>query len=141
MSKQLKWSNSAKYWNRKPGILVGDLGAGLENLLKNIKKLLPVSRQVTINVLEVQNADLDANLLADLVAEQLEKRIALEELFGKHYKSSKTECKWNKNPSFRTFEWSWNGKKWMDSRRSSSFTNITCRYWLRRKKLILSMVF
>jgi small subunit ribosomal protein S3 len=60
----------------KPGILVGDLGAGLENLLKNIKKLLPVSRQVTINVLEVQNADLDANLLADLVAEQLEKRIA-----------------------------------------------------------------
>jgi ribosomal protein S3 len=41
-------------------------------LLKNIKKL-PVSRQVTINVLEVQNADLDANLL-DLVAEQLEKR-------------------------------------------------------------------
>jgi hypothetical protein len=32
-------------------ILVGDLG-GLENLLKNIKKLLPVSRQVTINVLK-----------------------------------------------------------------------------------------
>ena len=60
----------------KPGILVGDLGAGLESLLKNIKKLLPVNRQVTINVSEVENADLDANLLADLVAEQLEKRIA-----------------------------------------------------------------
>jgi small subunit ribosomal protein S3 len=60
----------------KPGILVGDLGAGVKNLLNNIKKLLPVSRQVTINVFEVENADLDANLLADLVAEQLEKRIA-----------------------------------------------------------------
>ena len=60
----------------KPGILVGDLGAGLENLLKNIKKLLPTNRQLTINVLEVEKVDLDANLLADLVAEQLEKRIA-----------------------------------------------------------------
>jgi small subunit ribosomal protein S3 len=60
----------------KPGILVGDLGAGLENLLKNIKKLLPTNRQLTINVFEVEKVDLDANLLADLVAEQLEKRIA-----------------------------------------------------------------
>ena len=60
----------------KPGILVGDLGAGLENLLKNIKKLLPINRQLTINVFEVEKVDLDANLLADLVAEQLEKRIA-----------------------------------------------------------------
>nr|WPV76545.1 ribosomal protein S3 [Naviculales sp.] len=60
----------------KPGILVGDLGIGLETLLKNIKKLLPPSRQVTINVFEVEKVDLNASLLADLVAEQLEKRIA-----------------------------------------------------------------
>ena len=60
----------------KPGILVGDMGAGLENLLKNIKKLLPESRQLTINVFEVEKVDLDASLLADLVADQLEKRIA-----------------------------------------------------------------
>jgi small subunit ribosomal protein S3 len=60
----------------KPGILVGDLGSGLENLLNNIKKILPSNRQVTINVLEVEKVDLDATLLANLVAEQLEKRIA-----------------------------------------------------------------
>lgn len=60
----------------KPGILVGDRGAGLEKLLANIKKLLPVNRQVTINVFEVEKVDLNASLLADLVAEQLEKRIA-----------------------------------------------------------------
>jgi small subunit ribosomal protein S3 len=60
----------------KPGILVGDMGAGLENLLNNIKKLLPKSRQFTINVFEVEKVDLNASLLADLVAEQLEKRIA-----------------------------------------------------------------
>jgi small subunit ribosomal protein S3 len=60
----------------KPGILVGDLGVGLENLLTNIKKLLPPNRQVTINVFEVERVDLDASLLADLVVEQLEKRVA-----------------------------------------------------------------
>ncbi len=62
----------------KPGILVGDLGSGLENLLNKIKKILPTSRQLTINVLEVEKVDLDANLLADLVAEQLEKRVAFK---------------------------------------------------------------
>jgi small subunit ribosomal protein S3 len=60
----------------KPGVLVGDLGAGLERLLTNVKKLLPDDRQLTINVFEVEKVDLDASLLADLVAEQLEKRIA-----------------------------------------------------------------
>jgi small subunit ribosomal protein S3 len=60
----------------KPGILVGDLGVGLETLLNNLKKLLPANRQLTINVLEVEKIDLNASLLADLVVEQLEKRIA-----------------------------------------------------------------
>jgi small subunit ribosomal protein S3 len=60
----------------KPGILVGDLGSGLETVLTNVKKKLPADRQLTINVLEVEKVDLNASLLADLVAEQLEKRIA-----------------------------------------------------------------
>ena len=60
----------------KPGILVGELGSGLENLLNRLKQIVPSDRQVTINVLEVEKVDLNASLLADLVAEQLEKRIA-----------------------------------------------------------------
>jgi small subunit ribosomal protein S3 len=60
----------------KPGILIGELGSGLEALLINIKKLLSENRQLTIDVLEVENVDLNASLLADLVAEQLEKRVA-----------------------------------------------------------------
>ena len=60
----------------KPGILVGDLGIGLESLLTNVKKFLPKDRQLTINVFEIEKVDLDASLLAYLVAGQLEKRIA-----------------------------------------------------------------
>jgi small subunit ribosomal protein S3 len=62
----------------KPGILVGELGSGLETLLNNVKKIVPSNREVTINVLEVEKVDLDATLLADLVAEQLEKRVAFK---------------------------------------------------------------
>lgn len=60
----------------KPGILVGNSGADLEILLSNLKKILPPERQLTINVFEVEKVDLNASLLADLVSEQLEKRIA-----------------------------------------------------------------
>jgi small subunit ribosomal protein S3 len=60
----------------KPGVLVGEMGTGLETLLNNVKKLLPSNRQLTINIFEVEKVDLDASLLADLVVEQLEKRVA-----------------------------------------------------------------
>jgi small subunit ribosomal protein S3 len=60
----------------KPAILVGDLGSGLENLLHNVKKLVPSNRQVIIKVFEVKKVDLDAKLLAEFVAEKLEKRLA-----------------------------------------------------------------
>lgn len=60
----------------KPGVLIGELGTGLENLLSNIKKLLPIDRQLTINVFEVEQVDLNAGLLGDLVVDQLEKRVA-----------------------------------------------------------------
>ena len=60
----------------KPGILVGEGGIGLERLLSNLKNLLPSSRQVRINIFEIEKVDLDATLLAAFVAEQLEKRVA-----------------------------------------------------------------
>jgi small subunit ribosomal protein S3 len=59
-----------------PGLLVGDGGSGLERLLKNLKKVLLHDRPITINVFEVEKVDLNASLLADFVAGELEKRIA-----------------------------------------------------------------
>ena len=60
----------------KPGVLVGELGIGLSNLLKNIKKILPLERQLKINIFEIERVDLNASLLADSVVDQLEKRVA-----------------------------------------------------------------
>ena len=60
----------------KPGVLIGERGMGLESLLKNLKKLLSSNQQLTINIFEVEQVDSNAALLADLVVEQLEKRVA-----------------------------------------------------------------
>ena len=60
----------------RPGALVGNNGSGIETLLKNIKKLLPENRQVTLNILEVEKVNLNASLIGDLVVKQLEDRVA-----------------------------------------------------------------
>ena len=60
----------------RPGALVGNDGLGIETLLKDIKKFLPVNRQLTINFIEVDRVNLNASLIGDLVVKQLEERIA-----------------------------------------------------------------
>ena len=60
----------------RPGILVGENGLGIENLLKAIKKFLIANRQITINIIEVEKINLNASLIADLVVKQLEERVA-----------------------------------------------------------------
>ena len=60
----------------RPGILVGDNGSSIKTLASNIKKLLPIKRQITINVIEVKNVNSNASLIADLVVQQLEDRVA-----------------------------------------------------------------
>jgi small subunit ribosomal protein S3 len=66
-----------------PGILVGENGVDLEKLFLNVKKLLPSNRKIKININEIRNADLNANLIADFVVEQLEKRTAFRRVIKK----------------------------------------------------------
>ena len=60
----------------RPGALVGTGELGIETLLTNIKKLLPKNKQVTINIVEVEEVNLDASLIAELIVKQLEERVA-----------------------------------------------------------------
>ena len=72
----------------RPGVLVGENGAGIKTLLSNIKKILPFNRQVTINILEVENVNLNASLIGDLVVEQLEDRVAFRKAIRKAMQSA-----------------------------------------------------
>ncbi|NLO89568.1 MAG: 30S ribosomal protein S3 [Clostridia bacterium] len=58
----------------KPGIVIGRGGAEVENLRKEIEKM--TGRQVNINIVEVKQPELDAQLVAESVALQLEKRVS-----------------------------------------------------------------
>ena len=65
----------------RPGVIVGRQGSGIEELRSGIQKTIgDRTRQVRINVVEVERVDADAYLLAEYIAQQLEKRVALEEL-------------------------------------------------------------
>ncbi len=57
----------------KPGVLIGQKGAGVEQLKKNIEKLSN-AKKVNVNIVELKNPDLDAKLVAESIASQLEKR-------------------------------------------------------------------
>lgn len=57
----------------RPGVIIGKKGADAENMKKDLEKILQTS--VHLSVKEVKNPDLSANLLAESVALQLEKRV------------------------------------------------------------------
>ena len=58
----------------KPGILIGKGGAGIEALREQVKKL--IGKDVNLNVVEEKNVDLNAQLVAENIAGQLERRIS-----------------------------------------------------------------
>lgn len=56
----------------KPGIVIGRGGAEVENLRKELEKM--TGRSANINIAEIKKPELDAQLVAENVAAQLEKR-------------------------------------------------------------------
>lgn len=58
----------------KPGIVIGQKGAGVEAMKKEISKLVN-GKTVNINVFEIKQPDFDAQLVADSIKFQLEQRV------------------------------------------------------------------
>lgn len=61
-------------YSGKPGRIIGRNGSGVEAMRKELQKM--TGKQVNINIMEVKNIDCDAQLVAENIAQQLEKRIA-----------------------------------------------------------------
>jgi small subunit ribosomal protein S3 len=57
----------------RPGIIIGKRGEEIENLKKAVEKI--VGQPTQINIKEVKKPDLDATILAEGVAQQLERRV------------------------------------------------------------------
>jgi small subunit ribosomal protein S3 len=61
----------------RPGLIFGKAGEGLEQIKKELASIVSSSDlNVVVNVFEVNKVDLDAQLIAESIAQQLERRIA-----------------------------------------------------------------
>jgi len=83
----------------KPGMLIGKGGSGIEALKKDVTALVG-DKTVLINIVEVRNPETNAQLMAENIASQLEKRIAfrramkqtIQRAMKQGAKGVKTEC-------------------------------------------------
>jgi len=60
----------------RPGVVVGRGGSGIESLRSGLQTFLGGSRQIRVNVIEVARVDADAVLIAEYIAQQLERRVS-----------------------------------------------------------------
>jgi small subunit ribosomal protein S3 len=65
---------SVKIWTAKPGIVIGRKGANVNALRKDLESL--TAKKVHIDVEEVERPEVDAYLVAEGIAQQIERRIS-----------------------------------------------------------------
>lgn len=70
----------------RPGLVIGKKGAEIENLKQDLKRL--TGKEIWIEVDEIKRPDLDAKLVADGIAKQLERRIPFRRVLKKAIQSS-----------------------------------------------------
>jgi small subunit ribosomal protein S3 len=81
-------ANRAKITIRaaRPGIIIGQKGVEIEKLQKEIQKM--TQREISINIQEVRRMEVDAQLVAENVALQLERRVAFRRAMKKSVTTS-----------------------------------------------------
>jgi small subunit ribosomal protein S3 len=65
----------------RPGIIIGKKGAEVEKLKKELEKI--VGKEMSVDIKEIRKPELDATLVAENIAMQLEKRIAFRRAMKK----------------------------------------------------------
>jgi small subunit ribosomal protein S3 len=61
-------------WTSRPGIVIGRKGVEVENLKKELQQL--TDKEILLNITEVKRPEVDAQLVAENVALQLERRVS-----------------------------------------------------------------
>ena len=70
----------------RPGIIIGKKGADIEKLKKDVERVS--SGEAIINILEVRKPEVDAQLVAENIAQQLERRVAFRRAMKKSVTSA-----------------------------------------------------
>ena len=64
----------------KPGMVIGRGGAGIEDIKKALKAF--TTKTVDVNIAEIKQAEMDATLVAENVAGQLERRLYIQNKYS-----------------------------------------------------------
>ncbi|MCB1110317.1 MAG: 30S ribosomal protein S3 [Chlamydiia bacterium] len=70
----------------RPGLVIGKKGAEIEVIKQELKKL--TGKEIWIEVAEIKRPDLDAKLVAEGIAKQLERRVAFRRVLKKAIQAS-----------------------------------------------------
>lgn len=77
-------------YTARPGIVIGKKGSEIDGLRADLEKVAKVAKgQVSVDVIEVKRPELDANLIAQSIAEQLEGRVAFRRAMRKAVQSAR----------------------------------------------------
>ena len=77
-------------YTARPGIVIGKKGAEIDALRSELEKVAKVNKgEVNVDVIEVKRPELDASLVAQSMAEQLEGRVAFRRAMRKAVQSAR----------------------------------------------------
>jgi small subunit ribosomal protein S3 len=68
-------------WTARPGLVIGKKGAGIDTLAADLQKFS--HNQVVVNIQEVRKPETDAQLVAENIAMQLERRVSFRRAMKK----------------------------------------------------------
>lgn len=74
-------SVKATIWTSRPGLVIGKKGAGIDSLRAELQKT--TKDELVVNIQEIRKAETDAQLVAENVAMQLERRVAFRRAMKK----------------------------------------------------------
>ncbi|HPQ80565.1 MAG TPA: 30S ribosomal protein S3 [bacterium] len=70
----------------RPGLVIGKKGAGIDSLKIEMQK--KIADEINVNIKEVRKAEIDAQLVSENVAQQLERRVAFRRAMKKAVQSA-----------------------------------------------------
>ena len=73
-------------YSSKPGIIIGKRGSDIESLKKTLSKM--TNLEVFLDIMEVRKPEVEAKLVAENIASQLEKRVSFRRAMKKAVQSS-----------------------------------------------------
>jgi len=77
---------SVSIYTARPGVVIGKKGADIDKIKKDLSAF--TKDEVTVNIVEVRKPEIDATLIAETIADQLERRITFRRAMKRSVQSS-----------------------------------------------------